>query len=65
VTPLNSSNLRGFDYEPRSRMLKITFTSGRTYVYNDVPQDVVDGLASAESPGRYFSSSIKDTYSGG
>jgi len=46
-------------------MLKITFTSGRTYVYNDVPQDVVDGLASAESPGRYFSSSIKDTYSGG
>lgn len=65
MTPLNSSNLRGFDYEPRSRMLKITFQSGRTYVYNDVPQDVVDGLESAESPGKYFNSSIKDTYSGG
>jgi len=65
MIPLNSSNLMGYDYEPETRMLKITFMSGRTYIYEDVPQDVVDGLASAISPGRYFNASIKDTYSGG
>lgn len=65
MTPLNSSNLRGYEYQSDTRLLKVTFMSGRTYVYQDVPQDVADGLGSADSPGKYFNSSIKDTYSGG
>jgi len=59
---LNSSNLAGYYYDPATRMLKIQFVSGGTHVYNDVPQDVADGLGSAESPGKYFNSSIKNTY---
>lgn len=62
MTPLNSSNLAGYDYDPASRLLKIQFTSGRTYVYEGVPQEVADGLSTASSPGQYFNSSIKHVY---
>jgi lysyl-tRNA synthetase class 2 len=62
VTPLASSNLAGYDYQEDTRLLKITFQSGRTYIFNDVPQDVVDGLAQASSPGQYFNANIKNTY---
>ncbi len=59
---LNSSNLASYDYDQDTQRLSIRFTSGRTYNYADVPQDVVDGLASASSPGVYFNSAIKDQY---
>ena len=63
MQPLNSSNLQGYDYDPVMQTLKIRFVSGRTYSYAEVPQDVVDGLASASSPGQYFNAAIKDQYS--
>jgi hypothetical protein len=65
MPPLDSSNLASYDYDADSRVLSITFVSGRTYRYKDVPQDVADGLGSADSPGRYFNSSIKNVYAEG
>lgn len=62
MKPLASSNLAGYDYDAQTRVLQIQFTSGRTYSYNDVPQDVVDGLEQASSPGQYFNAHIKGTY---
>ena len=38
------------------------FTSGRIYQYPNVPKDIVDGLATAASPGKYFNAEIKNTY---
>ena len=60
---LASSNLSSYEYDPGTQMLRITFHGGRTYGYASVPQSVADGLGSAGSPGRYFNSEIKDTYS--
>lgn len=64
-TPLDSSNLNAMRYDTESKLLQVRFNSGRTYAYKDVPQDVADGLASAGSPGRYFNSSIKNTFAQG
>ena len=62
MTPLSSSNLSGYDYNHAAQALTITFHSGRMYTYKGVPQDVVDGLASASSAGKYFNENIKNTY---
>jgi hypothetical protein len=65
LTPLASSNLAGYDYDPDTQTLQIRFKSGRTYSYASVPQGVVDGLGTADSPGQYFNSTIKDVYAQG
>ena len=62
MPPLNSSNLRSYEYDAEQGTLLITFVSGKTYKYADVPQDVADGLGTASSPGQYFNSEIKNTY---
>lgn len=62
MKPLQSSNLAGYDYDPETQALTITFRSGRTYSYGSVPQDVADGLGEASSPGQYFNRHIKDNY---
>lgn len=63
MIPLVSSNLSGYEYDAASQVLSIRFTSGRTYRYGSVPQTVADGLGTADSPGRYFNSSIKNVFS--
>ena len=60
---LASSNLAGYDYDPEKRVLTILFTSGREYSYRDVPENIADELGTASSPGKYFNSAIKDSYS--
>lgn len=65
MPPLNSSNLRSYDYDAEQRQLRITFVSGRTYSYRDVPQDIADGLGSANSPGAYFNNEIKNVFAVG
>lgn len=63
MIPLASSNLSGYEYDEASQTLSIRFQSGRTYRYGSVPQDVADGLGSADSPGRYFNANIKNNFS--
>jgi lysyl-tRNA synthetase, class II len=65
LTPLASSNLAGYDYDPDTQTLQIRFKSGRTYSYSSVPQSVADGLGTTDSPGQYFNSTIKDVYAQG
>ncbi len=62
MTSLSSSNLRSYDYDEESQTLSITFHSGRTYSYGSVPQSVAEGLGTADSPGRYFNSNIKNNF---
>jgi KTSC domain len=60
---LASSNLDGGAYDPDTKMLIIRFKNGGEYSYSNVPEDVVEGLKSAGSPGRYFAAYIKTAYS--
>ena len=57
-----STVIRRFDYSPQRRELLIEFTTGRRYVYLDVPEDKVRSMRSAFAKGRYFAAHIRDRY---
>ena len=38
--PINSSNIYGFDYDPRSKKLAVRFQSGSIYTYDGVPPGI-------------------------
>jgi hypothetical protein len=57
-----SSLIRRAIYDAARHTLAITFTTGRTYLYFDVPPDVHAEFAAAESRGRYFNLRIRDRY---
>ncbi len=59
---LNSSALSWVDYDPDTEELTITFTNGRSYAHQGVPEQVYQDLLSAPSAGSYYSSRIKGVY---
>lgn len=56
---VSSSNLYSVGYDPASMRLQIAFRNGRLYEYENVPQNIYDGLMSAGSHGRYFDRFIR------
>ena len=61
-TPLQSSMLDGYEYDPATRSLRVRFKDGHEMTYLDVPKDVPEGLGTADSPGKYFHSTIKGRF---
>jgi KTSC domain len=59
---LRSSALASATYDDEMQDLDITFNSGGTYTYHNVPITVWEGLVGASSPGRYWHSTLKDQY---
>jgi hypothetical protein len=59
---LRSTALREAAYDSQTRVLAITFRSGKVYRYSDVPRNVYAGLVQAGSHGRYFNQWIKGRY---
>ena len=57
-----STVIRRFDYAPERRELLIEFTTGRRYVYADVPEEEVKAMRAAFAKGRYFNARIRDRY---
>jgi hypothetical protein len=57
-----STVIGDIDYDRDRKQLRITFTTGRIYVYESVPPDVVEALRSAGSRGAYFNRRIRDAY---
>ncbi|RXH24948.1 MULTISPECIES: KTSC domain-containing protein [Bradyrhizobium] len=57
-----SSVIRFFRYAPDTRELKVTFVSGRLYVYEDVPSEVATAFREARSKGAFFNHEIRDRY---
>ena len=55
--------IRRVEYEQMTRELEVTFTSGRTYIYFDVPSELYEHFLGASSKGRFFLDHIKDEYS--
>ena len=60
--PVLSSNIDGYLYLAAKSTLLITFKSGGTYAYDNVPQSVATGFGNASSKGKFFQSDIKDRY---
>ena len=57
-----SSVIRRFVYDATERALWIEFVTGRRYVYEEVPEEVAQALASAFSKGTYFNTRIRDRF---
>jgi hypothetical protein len=59
---VESSAIERIYYSARRRELFVAFTSGRVYVYFDVPQQEYDDFLAAPSLGPYFNLRIRDRY---
>ncbi|MFK4381894.1 KTSC domain-containing protein [Bradyrhizobium sp. USDA 223] len=57
-----SSVIRFFCYAPDRRELKVTFVSGRLYVYEDVPPEIAAAFRDARAKGTFFNREIRDRY---
>lgn len=60
MIPVVSSNLHSVGYAGST--LRISFNSGWTYDYYDVPPNVYEGLMNASSKGTYHKNFIKNSY---
>jgi len=59
---VESSAIERIDYQSDRQQLFVTFTTGRRYVYFDVPAPIYRCFLTAESRGRYFNINIRDHY---
>lgn len=57
-----SSVIRSAFYDPDRQVLDIVFTTGRRYLYRDVPPEAADRFRAAFSKGRHFNAHIRDHY---
>ena len=49
-------------YDAATQTLAVTFTTGRKYIYENVPPDVANEFQTAPSQGAYFNWRIRDQY---
>jgi hypothetical protein len=57
-----SSVIRAFAYRPGCAELEVTFTTGRRYVYSDVPRAAAEALRAAFAKGPHFNGHIRGRY---
>jgi hypothetical protein len=58
----SSTAIASASYDTDEQRLEITFTSGKSYTYENVPESIWDGLVMARSAGSYFAEQIKGRY---
>lgn len=57
-----SSVISTISYDKAQAILKIIFVSGMIYNYENVPEEIYDGLLSSGSKGIFFNQYIKGNY---
>ena len=57
-----SAVIRSFAYRAEARELDVLFTTGRRYVYCDLPAEAAEALRAAFAKGRHFNSRIRGRY---
>jgi hypothetical protein len=58
----DSEVIEDIDYDPVSRDMRVALTTGRVYVYFNVPAEEYEAFRAAASLGRYFNANIRDQY---
>ena len=58
-----STVIRRFSYRPEARALDVTFTTGRRYLYRDVPPEAAEALAASFAKGVHFNRHIRGRFS--
>lgn len=59
---LNSSAIRGVDYDESTQNMTIYFRSSGGYTFYGVPWEVYTGLINSGSPGSYYNYHIRGRY---
>ena len=57
-----SSVILRFAYDQNERELWVEFTSGRKYVYSNIPEEVASAFRCAFARGAYFNTRIRDRF---
>jgi hypothetical protein len=57
-----STIIRSFDYRPATRELDVLLTTGRRYVYLDVPAEAANAFRAAFAKGRHYNARIRGCY---
>jgi hypothetical protein len=64
MTPVASTMIRAVGYDPEESKLAVEFNNGATWEYDDVPQDIFDGLTGGGSAGAYFHNHVRNSFDG-
>jgi hypothetical protein len=59
---LKSSHIKNVEYDPFMKVLTVTFHQGGIYSYIEVERYTYNEFIRADSPGKYFASSIKGKF---
>lgn len=59
---VKSSNVRAVEYNDDARELTVSFKTGATYLYSEVPRSIYDAMLSAESVGGYFAAHVRGKF---
>lgn len=57
-----STVIRSVEYRAESGELEVLFTTGRRYVFHDVPPKAAEAFRAARIKGRHFNSRIRGRY---
>jgi lysyl-tRNA synthetase class 2 len=57
-----STVIREIAYRPDLRELEVLFTTGRRYLFHDVPVEAADAFRRARIKGRHFNARIRGRY---
>ena len=57
-----STVIRSFAYRPEARELEVLFTTGRRYLYLEVPPEAAEALRAAFAKGRHFNRHVRGHY---
>lgn len=57
-----STAIRDIRYNAEREQLQVTFVSGRTYVYLNVPESVYAAFTTSASKGAFFNRFIRDRF---
>lgn len=64
MQPVESSNVAEIGYDGESQRMHVRFHSGKKYEYLDVPPELFEEFANAESFGSFFAKRIRMHYVG-
>ena len=60
---LQSAALKSVSYDENRHLLRATFRdTGKTYIYEDVPQELYDRMLFSDSIGAFFIRHIRDRF---
>lgn len=54
--------IQSMQYDAATSAMLLTFASGSTYRYKNVPEEVFKEFSNADSKGKFFGASIRNVY---